>query len=210
MKNLFQIASLALILGMVSCSTIEEQQPSTDLVVTEINKVLDFSDGNSFKHNIDINNDGTVDFSLVGIRGVQPGMGQLNMVRLISTTVENRSIGAETYNFQACDVALEYNSMQILSTNDMISPTESNWKREPLLYVHMITPSDCSHHVKHFESNKEGVLGVKFLNEGYLFYGYIRLRADDLTESGCPGSAEEWTIIEYGYNKVQGQGFMIK
>ena len=151
-------------------------------------------------------------FPFKGIKGFDPGqpeMGLLNLVRLVSTTIENRSVGDEALSFQVCNVSLEYNSVQPLIVDDEISPTESNWIREPLLYAHMETLSDCSHYVKHYKSDTEFVLGVRFMNAGLFFYGYVKLRGDDLSDNGCPGSSERWTVIEYGYNKIQGEGLMI-
>jgi hypothetical protein len=213
MKNLFNITCALLIFGATSCSTIDEQAITSSVEITEVNEVLEFSNEQTFFQQMDINQDGTIDFMLRGHRGMlpeAPHFGNLTLITLTPIHEENQAYCSAKTTLSACNAVIEYNPVKMANVNEFISATSGEWSADPVFYAHMVTTADCNHFVRHMEHDGENIIPVRFINDGAIHYGWFKISAIDITLSGCPESAEKLIITEFGYNPIPEHGVTIQ
>ncbi|WP_274475164.1 T9SS type A sorting domain-containing protein [Mangrovimonas aestuarii] len=138
-------------------------------------------------YDLDLNNDGTIDFEITSEDYWDDGYWYLTITG--NSTTENVYIGYDETGFWAFPISME--------EGDFISSGYSSygWSVQNGGYLAMICQQlDCNYN---WSNSSDKYLGLRFEINGETHYGWARMDVTDVTN---------WTIKDYAYNSSAGEG----
>jgi hypothetical protein len=202
MQKLNSILIAASLLGLASCSQVEEITPAAEqrMVVHAVDIRVEFDDQHQNVVSLDINEDGQTDFVFFAKAIAGPGWGNLAMVGLMAGQEGNQALARSLAPEHLCQMSLPMSPGKTLTASEDISES-AIWADDALLYGRTLMNNGCEEYSKYIDYGQNRYIGIRFEANNQMVYGWVKLVAVDLTNGHYPESADIWKITEFAYSE---------
>lgn len=206
----------AFIMALSSCINLPDLNPGSNdnIIIRSVgwewpvpitSSQLNFDDG------LDINDDGTIDFRFIGTSFTDPVLGSVHLVKIEGAAPGNEVTGNYFSVETVCGHVIPMATLQLLQPNFAVANFTA-WRRQAALYWSVPSFGECSEYMIYTDNTNSGqheYIGIKFVDNGNIHYGWIELICHEFTTTGIPGSPERWRINRVGYNDVANNGLRV-
>ena len=201
---------IAIITSFTSCVQLPDINPesSENIIESLLGNFVPFNE-RPFTLNVDINKNGTTDFVFTGYTYDDPILGTINKSKIVGFVAGNMVTQKIVEHQTMCNMLVETSPVQLLGPNFSINSL-SKWGRSATFYINIQSPSGCENYNDFVGWEGYEYFGIKFIDQGQIFYGYLNIKAfqnnygGDLL--GCP---DAYRIMNAGYNSNAGQGLRV-